>query len=130
MRGDLAWLAELVNETRCVCLHGVMTSRVIRGEGERNVRCFLLLRKFASSLIGAQLLSALGTMGNCSSTRERLANIDLSTAKGGMQASQTVGQGGPAAKQDCFILKERCLAAGSPNRLPPLAPQHVATLAC
>jgi len=69
-------------------------------------------------------------MGNCSSTRERLANIDLSTAKGGMQASQTVGQGGPAAKQDCFILKERCLAAGSPNRLPPLAPQHVATLAC
>ena len=73
---------------------------------------------------------ALGKMGNCSSTRDRLANIDLSTANGGMQASQTVGQGGPAAKQDCFILKERCLAAGSPNRLSPLAPQHVATLAC
>ena len=77
---------------------------------------------------GARLLSA--PMGNCSSTRARLANIDLSTAKGGMQASQTVGQGGPTDKQDCFILKERCLAAGSPNRLPPLAPQHVATLAC
>ena len=90
-----------------------------------------LLRKFASSVcshIGAQLLSA--PMGNCSSTRARLANIDLSTAKGGMQASQTVGQGGPTDKQDCFILKERCLAAGSPNRLSPLAPQHVATLAC
>ena len=70
------------------------------------------------------------TMGNCSSTRARLAKIDLSTAKGGMQASQTVGQGGPADKQDCFILKERCLAIGSSNRLPPLAPQHVATLAC
>ena len=124
-------MAELVNETRCVCLHGVMTSRVIPGEGGRNVRCFLLLRKFASSLAGRPaFVSALGTMGNCSSTRERLANIDLSTAKGGMQASQTVGQGGPAAKQDCFILKERCLAAGSPNRLPPLAPQHMATLAC
>ena len=113
-----------------------MTSRVARRgkETARNVRVLsTCLRKFASSIvhcIGAQLLSALGTMGNCSSTRERLANIDLSTAKGGMQASQTVGQGGPAAKQDCFILKERCLAAGSPNRLPPLAPQHMATLAC
>ena len=92
--------------------------------------CCASLQVHWSTCIGAQLLSALGTMGNCSSTRERLANIDLSTAKGGMQASQTVGQGGPAAKQDCFILKERCLAAGSPNRLPPLAPQHVATLAC
>lgn len=90
--------------------------------------CCASLQVHHCTCIGAQLLSA--PMGNCSSTRERLANIDLSTAKGGMQASQTVGQGGPAAKQDCFILKERCLAAGSPNRLPPLAPQHVATLAC
>ena len=91
--------------------------------------CFLLcLRKFATT--SAPSFCRHSPMGNCSSTRARLANIDLSTAKGGMRASQTVGQGGPAEKQDCFILKERCLAAGSSNRLPPLAPQHVATLAC
>ena len=44
-------MAELVNETRCVCLHGVMTSRVLPREAGRNVRCFLLLRKFASSVV-------------------------------------------------------------------------------
>ena len=56
-------MAELVNETRCVCLHGVMTSRVLPREAGRNVRCFLLLRKFASSLHLHRRPAFVGTHG-------------------------------------------------------------------